>query len=46
MNLSWFMRGGVSYTDVLNMSNIERKKLNEIVESHLEITKKTELPFF
>lgn len=46
LQLAWYMRGSVSYTDVLNMSEIERKQINEIVESNLEITKKTELPFF
>ena len=44
--LSWYMRGGVSYTDVLNMSNQERTSLNEILEQNLETTKKTQLPFF
>lgn len=44
--LSWYMRGGVSYMDVLNMSNQERISLNEIVEQNLETTKKTQMPFF
>ena len=43
---SWYMRGGVSYTDVLNMSIDERKMINEIVSSNLEITKNSKLPFF
>ena len=40
------MRGGVSYEDVLNMSPQERTALNEIIEDNLEITKKSQLPFF
>ena len=40
------MRGGVSYEDILNMSPYERISLNEIVEDNLEITKKSQLPFF
>lgn len=40
------MRGGVSYEDILNMSTTERTALNEIVESNLDTTKKTQLPFF
>lgn len=44
--LSWYMRGGVSYEDILNMSNQERTSLNEIVEQNLETTKKTQMPFF
>jgi hypothetical protein len=46
LKLSWYMRGGVSYEDILNMSPYERISLNEIVEDNLEITKKSQLPFF
>lgn len=44
--MSWYLRGGASYIDILNMSNQERKILNEIIENNLETTKKTQLPFF
>jgi hypothetical protein len=40
------MRGGVTYEDVLNMSESEREAINKIVEDHLETTKKTQMPFF
>lgn len=40
------MRGGISYEDVLNMSQDERVALNEIIEDNLETTKKTQMPFF
>lgn len=40
------MRGGVSYVDILNMSNNERKAITEIIDNNLEITKKSQLPFF
>jgi hypothetical protein len=40
------MRGGVTYEDVLNMSETERESINKIVEDHLETTKKTQMPFF
>lgn len=40
------MRGGASYEDILNMSHDERKLVNELVESNLETTKKTQMPFF
>ncbi len=46
MQLSWYMRGGATYEDVLNMSTSERKAINKMVEDHLETTKKTQLPFF
>ena len=38
-SMSWYMRGGVTYEDVLNMSTEER-------DSNLDITKKSQLPFF
>jgi len=44
--MAWYMRGGASYEDVLNMSYEERKHLNALVEEHMDVTKKTQLPFF
>jgi hypothetical protein len=46
LSLTWYMRGGVSYEDVLNMSLEERKQINELIEHNLDITKKSQLPFF
>lgn len=40
------MRGGVSYEDILNMSTEERQSINEIIESNLETTRKSQMPFF
>jgi hypothetical protein len=46
LTLTWYMRGGVQYTDVLNMSYEERVLINKLIESNLETTKKSQLPFF
>ena len=46
LSLTWYMRGGVQYTDVLNMSYEERSMIHKLVEGNLETTKKTQLPFF
>jgi len=43
---SSYLRGGVSYEVILNMSPDERMALSQIVEENLETTKKTQLPFF
>ena len=40
------MRGGVSYEDILNMSEEERIIISKIVEENLDVTKKTSMPFF
>lgn len=46
LTLTWYMRGGVQYADVLNMSYEERAMINKLIEGNLETTKKTQLPFF
>jgi len=46
LSLAWYMRGGVSYEDVLNMSVEERTYINNLIKENLELTKKTQLPFF
>jgi hypothetical protein len=46
LKFSWYMRGGASYEDVLNMSPSEREAISEIIEENLEATKKSGLPFF
>jgi hypothetical protein len=45
LRLAWYMRGSVSYTDVLNMSSMEREEINKIVEKNLETTKSSGIPF-
>ncbi len=44
--MSWHMRGGASYTDILNMSYEERKEISSLIEEHMEVTKKSQLPYF
>ena len=44
--MAWYMRGGVLYEDILNMSAEERKAIQSIIDNNLETTKKTQLPFF
>ena len=44
--MSWYMRGGVSYEDILNMSYAEKESISKIIEENLETTKNSKLPFF
>lgn len=44
--LSWFMRGGASFEDILEMTNAERSALSMIINENLETTKKSGMPFF
>ena len=46
LSMSWYMRGGVTYEDVLNMSTTERDEIRKIIDSNLEVTKKSQIPFF
>jgi len=44
--MSWHLRGGGSYEDVMNMSFQERTLISELIKENIETTKKTNLPFF
>lgn len=46
LKMSWYMRGGATYEDVLQMSFQERELLSELIKENLEITKNSKLPFF
>ena len=46
LKLSWFMRGGATYEDILNMSSMERTAIVDLVEENLETTKKSGMNFF
>ena len=46
LKMSWHMRGGASYEDVMNMSYIERNIVSEIIKDNIETTNKTKLPYF
>lgn len=46
LRLCWYMRGGLSYSESHLLTVDERKLIGKIVESNLETTKETSLPFF
>jgi len=46
MRCVWYMRGGISFTEAMNLSLDEREIISEIVKDNLETTKKTGMPFF
>ena len=46
LKLCWYMRGGVSYEEAMQMSQQERGIINDIVKDNMETTKKSGLPFF
>jgi hypothetical protein len=44
--LAWYLRGGATYEDVMNMSMQERRLIAELSKENMETTKKSNLPFF
>jgi hypothetical protein len=46
LRMAWYMRGGIPYDQVLQLSVSERKLISEIVNDNMETTKKTGLNFF
>ena len=42
----WYMRGGLTYTEAMNLSHGEREIVSGIIKENLETTKKSGLPFF
>jgi len=46
LRICWYMRGGVTYSEALNLSSEERELIGKIINSNLEVTKETQMPFF
>ena len=46
MKICWFMRGGMSWTEALNLSPDERTIASQLVKENMETTKKSGQPFF
>lgn len=46
MRMTWYMRGGMQYSDILALSPDEREIVSKIVKDNIATTEKTRLPFF
>jgi hypothetical protein len=46
LQLAWYMRGGITYDQALQLSVSERNLIGELIKENLETTKKSGLPFF
>ena len=46
MKICWFMRGGMSWQEALNLSPDERTIAGQLVKENMDTTKKTGQPFF
>ena len=46
LTLAWYMRGGLSYEEAMYLSQSERETIGKIIETNMETTKKSGMPFF
>ena len=46
MKLCWFMRGGITWQEALELSPEERSVATQLVKENMETTKKSGQPFF
>jgi hypothetical protein len=46
LQMAWYMRGGLSYAQALQLSVSERTLINNLIKDNLDTTKKSGLPFF
>jgi hypothetical protein len=46
LRFSWYMRGGLSYSDAMMLSHTDREIISKIIDDNMETTKKSGLPFF
>ena len=44
--MMWYMRGGLSHREALDLSPQEREIIHKLVKENMETTKKTGQPFF
>ena len=46
MRMCWYMRGGLTWQEALDLSPEERQIVGQLVKENLDTTKKTGQPFF
>lgn len=46
MRLCWYMRGGMTYSEVYQLPPKDREIIANIIKDNLDTTKKTGQPFF
>jgi hypothetical protein len=46
LKMCWYMRGGLTYVEAMNLSHSERELIGQLIKENLETTKKSGLPFF
>jgi hypothetical protein len=46
LRMCWYMRGGITYSEAMDLGSQEREIIAKIIEKNLEISKETRMPFW
>lgn len=46
IEMCWYMRGGITYKEMIMLSPTDRKNIMELIKNNMELTNKSGLPFF
>jgi hypothetical protein len=46
LKMCWFMRGGITYQEIVQMSTPDRQEIGKLIKDNLETAKKTGQPFW
>jgi hypothetical protein len=46
IKMCWFMRGGMTLNEAYDTDVLDRELIGKLIESNLETTNKTKMPFF
>jgi len=46
LKMCWYMRGGLTYTEAMNLGHNESNTISALIKENLETTKKSGMPFF
>ena len=44
--LCWYMRGGITYDEMIQLGFKDRELINNVIKENIEVTNETRLPFF
>jgi len=42
----WYMRGGLTYSEAMELSTEERQLIAKLIKENMEVTNKSGMPFF
>ena len=46
LRICWYMRGGITFSEAMDLGLEERELIGKIIKDNMETTKKSGMPFF